>query len=72
MSSLKTKRRARRRYRCDNDYPPSDAYLYGHPDINPGDSYLRLALPPHDNDIGNTTWWTLRYCHACADEKGYW
>jgi len=71
MSQINTPRRARKPYRCDNEYPASDAYLYGHPDIKPGDTYVRLALTPDDNEIGNVGWWTVRYCQPCADERGY-
>jgi len=71
MSQINTPRRARKPYRCDNEYPASDAYLYGHPDIKPGDTYVRIALPPDDPEISNTGWLTARYCQPCADERGY-
>ena len=71
MSTIITGRRARKPYRCENEYPPSDAFLYGHPDIKIGDPYVRIALTPQDQEINNTGWWTVRYCQPCADDHGY-
>jgi hypothetical protein len=71
MSQINTPRRARKPYRCDNEYPASDAYLYGHPDIKIGDPYMRLALPPGGDLVDNEGWMTARYCQPCADEHGY-
>jgi len=71
VSVIRTPRRARKPYRCENNYPPEDAFLYGHPDIKPGDTYVRLALTPHDNEIGNVGWWVARYCRPCAEDHGY-
>jgi len=72
MSQILTKRRARKPYVCDNEYPASDAFLYGHPNIEPGQVYARLALTPHDYEIGNTGWMVALYCSACAEDLRGW
>ena len=67
MTQILANRKARKPYLCENSYPDSDAFLYGHPEIQPGDTYLRIALTPHDYEISNSGWRTARYCRACAD-----
>jgi hypothetical protein len=32
--------------------------------IEPGEVYLRVALPP-GSDLGNTGWWTMNICKGC-------
>ncbi len=63
--SLKSYRTARIRKYCENSAmrPP-----FHH--IEPGERYLRAALPPN-SDIGNIGWWTMNICKRCmTPEKG--
>lgn len=50
---------ARRRHRCDGHLA-----LDRH-DIEPGEKYVRAALPPH-SELGNETWWSSKLCLDCA------
>lgn len=54
-------RTARKRYRCEHagyecpgHYPVCSGW------IEPGERYMRVALPPGDAEVGNTGWWSLR------------
>lgn len=51
---------AQKRYRCDGHLYPERHY------IEPGDLYIRSALPPDHPDIGNIGWWTHRFCMDCC------
>lgn len=35
-----------------------------------GERYLEHVISPHHDDIGNTTWWRMAECVACAYSKG--
>jgi hypothetical protein len=57
---LMTQHRASKRHRCCQCRRA----------IEPGDVYVRSAIPPHDNDIGNTGWVTYVHHTTCpADES---
>jgi hypothetical protein len=49
MAAITQERTARKQHEC---------FRCPHP-IQPGERYMRQALPPHDNDIGNEHWWVL-------------
>lgn len=49
MATIYSERTARKEHAC--------AWDCGEP-IMRGDRYVRSALTPHDNDIGNHGWWT--------------
>lgn len=51
---------SRRRYRCGSHLAPERHY------IEPGEQYVRNALPPNNPDIGNREWWHMRVCLDCA------
>lgn len=51
---------ARRRYICGNHLDREKHY------IEPGQRHVRNALPPHNSEIGNDTWWHLRVCLDCC------
>lgn len=53
---------AAKRRRCDGHL--SDPHW-----IEVGDLFIWSALPPNNNDIGNTGWWHAAYCHDCAPER---
>lgn len=38
--------------------------------IHPGDRYWEHVAAPNDNDLGNTHWWRLPECGACASRYG--
>jgi hypothetical protein len=55
---------ARRRYVCGNHLSQVEKHY-----IDPGQRYVRNALPPHNNEIGNEHWWWLRVCLDCCPVK---
>ncbi len=57
-------RKAAKRRRCDGHLNPVRHW------IEKGDVIVWSALPPHDNDIGNTGWWHMAFCGGCAPTWG--
>jgi hypothetical protein len=63
--AIHTKRRARRQYRCDN--PHCEPYPLGRESllIQPGEVYVRSALPPGAEPFYADGWSVLRYHWHC-------
>ena len=57
-------REARKRRRCDGHLNPVRHW------IERGDLIVWSALPPGDDDIGNSGWWHAAYCADCAPTFG--
>lgn len=61
---LKSYHTARIRKYCEDTHRPP----FHH--IEPGERYLRTALPPN-SELGNEHWWTMNICKSCmTPEKG--
>jgi len=59
--ALRTTRRARKRYRCEWEFHTPGEVCRRF--IEPGELYVRAALPPGMEPNYGGGWWTMRY-HA--------
>ena len=55
---------ARRRYVCGNHLSGVEKHY-----IEPGQRHVSNSLPPHNSEIGNENWWSLRVCLDCCPIK---
>jgi len=70
MTIIRSTHRAAKAFKCQEDMPGFENHLWSGGIVERGEIYVRSALTPHDNDIGNVGWQVLRLCQSCAD--GSW